>query len=565
MDTITYILKCVIPKTFNIFLIMVLTVLIAGFDSLYAQDSFTRQDTLRGSISEERAWWDLTYYHLDVAVHIKDSLISGSNLVQYKVLEPQQVMQIDLQYPLEISRITQNGQELNFKRQGSAFFVDLEEAQKPGDINEIQIWYAGKPVVAANPPWDGGFTWTSDSNGKPFVATSNQGIGASIWWPNKDHPYDEPDSMLISVTAPDTLMDVSNGRLRGVDENNNGSKTWHWFVSNPINNYGVNINIGDYVHFGEIYDGEKGKLTLDYYVLRENEEKAREQFKQVKPMMDAFEYWFGPYPFYEDGYKLVEVPYLGMEHQSSVTYGNGYQNGYLGRDMSGSGWGLKFDFIIIHETGHEWFANNITYSDVADMWVHEGFTNYSESLYLDYHYGEQAANEYVQGIRLGIQNNTPLIGEYGVNQRGSGDMYNKGGNLLHTLRQVANSDSLWRETLRGLNQEFYHQTVTSEQVENYISQKLGRDLSAVFDQYLRDIRIPVFEYAYRNGSLNYRWSNTVNGFDLPVEVDINDKQYRLAPKTEWQQLELAGLDSFSLVMDPNYYVGTFDLLGSKTK
>lgn len=551
-----------ISKTFRITLITLLTVAFGGITSIYAQQQFSKQDTLRGSITAERAWWDLTYYHLSVDVDILDRSISGSNLIQYKVLNSHQTMQIDLQEPLNISRINQNGKALNFTREGSAFFIEIEEVQKTGDLNEITVHYSGKPVVAARPPWDGGFTWTQDSNGKPFVATSNQGIGASIWWPNKDHPYDEPDSMLISITTPDTLMDVSNGRLRGIDEPGDGTKVLHWFVSNPINNYGVNINIGDYVHFEETYDGEKGTLDLDYYVLRENEEKAREQFKQVKPMMDAFEYWFGPYPFYEDGYKLVEAPYLGMEHQSSVTYGNGYQNGYLGRDLSGSGWGLKFDFIIIHETGHEWFANNITYADVADMWVHEGFTNYSESLYLDYHYGETAANEYVQGLRLGIQNDRPLIGTYGVNQRGSGDMYNKGGNLLHTLRQVFNDDELWRETLRGLNREFYHQTVTSREVEGYISNKLGRDLTSFFDQYLRDTRIPILEYAFRDGRLFYRWSNAVDGFSMPVDVTINGVARRLEPTTTMNSTNLDEFEKYTLTIDPNYYVGSFNLLGT---
>lgn len=539
-----------------------MTVVFTGITSIFAQEQFSRQDSLRGSITAERAWWDLTYYHLSVDVEISDKSISGSNLIQYKVLDPHQTIQIDLQEPLNISRITQNDKALNFKREGSAFFIELEEEQTPGDINELTVHYSGKPVVAVRPPWDGGFTWDKDSNGKPFVATSNQGIGASVWWPNKDHPYDEPDSMLISITAPDTLMDVSNGRLRGVDEPGDGTKTWNWFVSNPINNYGVNINIGDYVHFSEKYDGEKGTLDLDYYVLRENEEKAREQFKQVKPMMDAFEHWFGPYPFYEDGYKLVEAPYLGMEHQSSVTYGNGYQNGYLGRDLSGSGWGLKFDFIIIHETGHEWFANNITYADVADMWVHEGFTNYSESLYLDYHHGETAANEYVQGLRLGIQNDRPLIGDYGVNQRGSSDMYNKGGNLLHTLRQVVDDDELWREILRGLNREFYHQTVTSREVEEYISEKLGRDLTSFFDQYLRDTRIPTLEYAFRDGRLFYRWANTVEGFNMPVDVTINGAEWRLEPTTDMYSTDIKESEKFTLTIDPNYYVGSFNLLGN---
>lgn len=548
-------------KTFKITLLSLITIALAGASSVYAQEQFSRQDTLRGSITPERAWWDLSYYHLSASVNISDSSISGSNLIQYKVLDAHQTMQVDLQEPLNISRISQNDKALNFSREGSAFFFELEEEQVTGDVNELMVHYSGKPIVAARPPWDGGFTWTEDSNGKPFVATSNQGIGASVWWPNKDHPYDEPDSMLISITTPDTLMDVSNGRLRGVDEPGDGTKTWHWFVSNPINNYGVNINIGDYVHFGETNDGEKGTLDLDYYVLRENEAKAREQFKQVKPMMDAFEHWYGPYPFYEDGYKLVEAPYLGMEHQSSVTYGNGYQNGYLGRDLSGSGWGLKFDFIIIHETGHEWFANNITYADVADMWVHEGFTNYSESLHLDYHHGETAANEYVRGLRLSIQNDRPLIGTYGVNQRGSNDMYNKGGNLLHTLRQVADDDSLWRETLRGLNREFYHKTVTSLEVEEYISEKMERDLTSFFHQYLRDTRIPTLEYAFRDGRFYYRWGNVVEGFNMPVEITINGENWRLEPTTSMQNMHMKEFEEYSLTVNPNYYVGSFNLLG----
>ncbi|MEX0721987.1 MAG: M1 family metallopeptidase [Balneolaceae bacterium] len=528
---------------------------------LYESPQFDRQDTLRGSITPERAWWDLTYYHLDVAVDIANNSISGKNLIQYKVLEPHQRLQIDLQPPLKITKISQNEKDLDFERDGNAWFVTLSEEQKTDDVNELTVHYSGKPKVAVRPPWDGGFSWEEDSNGRPFVATSNQGIGSSIWWPNKDHPYDEVDSMLISVNVPDTLMDVSNGRLRGVDEHENGSKTWHWFVSNPINNYGVNINIADYVHFDEIFMGEEGELTLDYYVLRENLDKAKEQFQQVIPMMEAFEYWFGPYPFYEDGYKLVEVPYLGMEHQSSVTYGNKYQNGYLGNDLTNSGWGMEFDFIIIHESAHEWFANNITYKDAADMWVHEGFTNYAENLYLDYLHGETASREYVIGVRTMIQNDRPIVGEYNVDHRGSGDMYVKGGNLLHTIRQVADDDSLWRETLRGLNEEFYHQTVTTQQVEEFISHKLGRNLGPVFDQYIRDIRVPTLEYYFREGQLGYRWGNAVEGFNLPVDVILNGEKIRLEPITEWQNMPIEESENYDFKVDRDFYVGSFDLLG----
>ncbi|MTI88929.1 MAG: M1 family metallopeptidase [Balneolaceae bacterium] len=521
---------------------------------------FTRQDTLRGTITEERAWWDLTYYHLDIAVDIENRSISGSNTIQYKVLEPYQVMQVDLQEPMEITRVTQNGAELEVEQEGNAWFVTLEEKQAPGEVNEVVVEYSGKPVVAARPPWDGGITWQRDKNGRPFVASANQGIGASVWWPNKDHMYDEVDSMLISVNVPDSLMDVSNGRLRGVDDEGDGTKTWHWYVDNPINNYGVNINIGDYVHFKEIYEGEKGELDMDYYVLSYNKEKAIKQFADAPRTMKALEHWFGPYPFYEDGYKLVEAPYLGMEHQSSVTYGNGYENGYLGRDLSGSGWGLKFDFIIVHESGHEWFANNITYKDVADMWIHEAFTNYSENLFLNYFYGEKAANEYVQGLRLSIFNDRPIIGIYDVNYEGSSDMYYKGSNMLHTIRQIADDDSLWRATLRGLNKEFYHQTVTTEQIENYISESLGRDLDPVFDQYLRDVRIPALEYAFRDGGMIYRWANAIESFNMPVKITLGNKEKWLEPTTSWQQVP-APAGSQTLSVDPNFYVGTMNLLG----
>ncbi|WP_340104295.1 M1 family metallopeptidase [Rhodohalobacter sp. 8-1] len=525
---------------------------------------FTRQDTLRGTITPERAWWDLTHYHLDVTVDIPGQSISGSNTISYRVLEPHGVMQIDLQKPMEITRIVQNGRELQYEREGITWWVQMSESQQTGDINQLIVEFEGTPVVAANPPWDGGLTWEMDSNGKPFVANSNQGIGPSIWWPNKDHVYDEPDSMKISITAPDDLMAVSNGQLTSTEQNSDGMSTWHWEVVNPINAYGVNLSVGDYVHFDETYDGEAGMLTLDYYVLRENEEKAREQFYgQVKPMMDAFEHWFGPYPFYEDGFKLIEVPYLGMEHQSAVTYGNGYANGYLGRDLSGSGWGLEFDFIIIHETGHEWFANNITYADVAHMWIHEGFTNYSESLYLDYHYGEQAANEYVRGLRAGISNERPIQGIEGVYYRGSGDMYNKGGNLLHTIRQIVNDDELWRQTLRGLNREFRHQTVTTAQVETYIIETTGIPLETVFDQYVRDIRIPTLEYQFRDGRLQYRWANVVDDFTMPVDVTIGGEEIRLEASDQWQAISLESSENAKLTVDPNYYVGSFNLLGEK--
>ncbi|MBD0834633.1 M1 family metallopeptidase [Aestuariibaculum suncheonense] len=513
---------------------------------------FTQQDTLRGSITSERVWWDLTYYHLDVEIAPNQKFISGKNTIQYKVLNQQSVMQIDLQEPLKITKVTQNGKALKVEHNGNAHFVTLKQKQTVGTTKNIEVYYEGHPKEAIKAPWDGGFSWKKDKHGNPFVATSCQGLGASVWWPCKDHMYDEVDSMDISVTVPKGLIDVSNGQFSGKTENET-TTTYNWTVKNPINNYGVNANVGDYVHFSEIYEGEKGPLNMDYYVLRDNLEKAKEQFKQAPKMMKAFEHWFGPYPFYEDGFKIVETPYLGMEHQSSVTYGNGFRNGYLGRDLSGTGWGLKFDFIIVHESGHEWFANNITYKDAADMWIHESFTNYSESLYLEYYFGKEAASEYVIGIRKNILNDKPIIGPYNVNKEGSGDMYYKGANMIHTLRQLIEDDAKFRNILRGMNETFYHQTVTTKQIEDYISKQTGYDLQEFFDQYLRTTNIPTLEYAIDNSELKFRWTNIVENFDMPVLVTLSGKTQWIYPKADWKTISLDA-DEATFQVDPNFYI-----------
>jgi aminopeptidase N len=521
---------------------------------------FNHQDTLRGSITPERSWWDLTYYNLDIVVNPADSTINGTNTVYYKVLIPGSVMQIDLQPPLILSKAVQNGKSLDIKKDGNAHFIQLADKQVKGVVNSVILSFGGKPKIAARPPWDGGITWKKDKNNLPFIASSCQGDGASLWWPCKDHMYDEPDSMLISVNVPANLVDVSNGRLRKVEKLKNKTKTYHWFVSNPINNYGVNINIGDYIHFGEKFIGEKGELDCDYWVLKENLEKAKIHFKQVPQMLKAFEHWFGPYPFYEDSYKLVDAPYLGMEHQSSITYGNGYQNGYLGKDQSGTGWGDTWDFIIIHESGHEWFANNVTYKDIADMWIHESFINYSESLFVEYYNGKEAGAEYVRGTRRGIRNDRPVVGVYDVNYEGSGDMYPKGGNMLHTLRQILNDDAKWRDILRGLNKDFYHQVVDGSQVENYISQKTGMDLKPFFDQYLRDVRIPVFEYYVKDNDLTFRWNNCVQRFNMPLKIWVAGSAKNINPSTRWTTIKLDSANP-QIIVDKDYYVAVLNMMG----
>ena len=534
-------------------LLLIFTTLSSG---LAQQSNFSKQDTLRGSITPERVWWDLLHYNLDFKVSPSSKSIEGSNLIRYEVLSQNQLMQIDLQPPMEITSVLENNKELNYKRDGNVYYIQLKKNQQIGAINEITIHFKGAPKISNNPPWDDGFTWGKDNNGTDFIATSCQGGGSSIWWPSKDHMYDEPDQGIeLSITAPKHLISVSNGRHIQTKENSNKTNTSTWKVVNPINNYGVNINIGDYVHFTEEYKGKKGVLDCDYYVVSYNLEKAKKQFKEVSRTLEAFEYWFGPYPFYEDSYKLVEVPYLGMEHQSSVTYGNGYKNGYKGIDLSGTGWGLKFDFIIVHESGHEWFANNITNIDIADMWIHESFTAYSENLFLDYHFGTEASNAYVTGTRKKIQNDRPIIGNYNVNNSGSSDMYYKGANMLHTLRQIIDNDKKWRSILVGLNKDFYHQTVTTQQIENYIDKYFEIDLKPFFNQYLRTIKIPTLDYKLENNNLLYKWSNVVDGFSIPIKVFINSTSQWIRPTSRWKKL-LSDKNINSFSVDNNFYIET---------
>lgn len=522
----------------------------------YAQQ-FTHADTLRGSNGPGRDWWDVTKYDLNIKFNIADSTISGYNVINFNLLKTDgKFFQIDLQEPLVIDSVivdfgfrirrydpknpistdvTPNHRKLIVTRDGNAWFARLDTTSVELQRRPVYRWddtlnfrknlivyYHGKPHVARTPPWDGGLVWSRDKQNNPFIGVACQGTGASIWYPCKDYQGDEPDSATMRFTAPDSLMIISNGRMVDSVNNGNGTHTITWTVKDPINNYDISPYIGKYTHFGQVYQGEDGPLTMDYWPLDSNLNKAKEQFKQAPMMMKAFEYWFGPYPFYKDGYKLVEAPYLGMEHQSAVAYGNHYKNGYLGRDLSGSGWGLKWDFIIIHESGHEWFGNNITTADIADMWVHEGFTNYSETLFTEYYFGKKAAKDYIIGIRKNIRNDRPIIGSYGVNNEGSGDMYYKAANMIHMIRQIINDDQKFRTILRGMNKDFRHQIVTGRQIEDYINEKSKIDFDFVFKQYLETTQIPVLEYKKEKDKLIFRWSNCVDGFNMPIRI-YNDK------------------------------------------
>ena len=541
--------------------------------SCTAQESeppFTHTDTLRGSITPERAWWNVLRYDLSVKPDYNAKTISGTNIITFEVLSSNNhKMQIDLQPPLMIDSIIMNNKKIRFQKEDvNAWYAYIDDlpAQKNNKSNgpnassslqtgKIAVYYHGNPQIAKHAPWENGWIFTKDEMGRPWMTVTCEGTGASVWYPCKDYLGDEPDNgASLSITVPDTLVAVGNGRLKEKKSNGDGTATYTWAVINPINNYDIIPYIGKYVTWHEDYNGEKGKLDCDFWVLDYNLSKAKIEFLAVDSMLKCFEYWFGPYPFYEDGYKLVDAPHLGMEHQSAVAYGNSYRKGYSGKDLSQTGWGLKWDFIIVHESGHEWFGNNITAKDLADEWIHESFTNYSETLFTEYYFGKQAGDDYNYGIRKNIQNKSPIIWKYGVNMGPQGtDEYYKGGNMIHTIRQVINNDDLFRQILRGLNKTFYHQTVTAKQIENYISEQSKMDLSKIFDQYLRTTQIPMLEYKQDGYTISYRWTNCIKDFNMPLKINFNGERW-IKPTEEWQKLTTSPGSDNNFSVNRNFYI-----------
>lgn len=538
-------------------IILLVLLLSVGAQSqvLNHKKEYTRQDTLRGSNTEFRNWWNVLRYDIELEPNYDKKYIQGKNTMEFEVISnsDSQLFQIDLQQPMKIDKIYLGGKEVkNFTREGNVYFLEFDKKLKKNSKYKLAMSFSGHPTIAVNPPWDGGWIFTKDEKGRPWMTVACQGLGASVWFPNKDYQGDEPDNgASVTLIVDKDLVGVSNGKLRSKSEVRNKT-VYKWEVKNPINNYNIAPYVGHYAHIEDSFEGEKGNLEVDYWVLDYNVEKAKKQFPQAKTMLASFEYWFGPYPFYEDGYKLVEAPHLGMEHQSGIAYGNFFRNGYLETDLSNSGWGLKWDFIIIHESGHEWFGNNITTNEVADMWVHEGFTSYSESLYTESLFGKEAGRDYVIGTRRSIQNDIPLIGKYGVNQEGSSDIYYKGSNMIHTFRNWLNDDERFRQILRGMNETFYHKTVTSKEIEDYISMQSGLDLTAFFNQYLRTTQIPTLEYKVDGNSILYRWTNTVEGFEMPLK--LANSEIWIYPTSNWKEevLEENLLKTFQI--DRNFFV-----------
>ena len=511
---------------------------------------FSRKDSLRGDLSKIRTCYDVTFYDLFVMVDQEEkSLEKSYNIIHFTVVSDFDRMQIDLAWNMEVLLIQFEGIELEYSREFDAVYIDFPRVLKKSEHANVKIWYSGYPKEAVNPPWDGGFTWEMDDNGNPWIGVSCQGLGASVWWPCKDHQSDEPDSMSITCSARYPSKIISNGNLR------KDTTVWdqyfnsfvnvsEWFVSYPINNYNVTLNIGDYVNFSELYISKKDTLRMDYYVLSDNLVKAKKHFKQAKPMMECFEKYFGAYPFWNDGYALIETPYLGMEHQSAIAYGNDYLPGYHGNTNFIDG--LDFDFIIIHESGHEWWGNSITTNDIADMWVHEGFCTYSEVLYVECMYGYDAMLSYVNSKKESIRNDKPVIGPFHVNKEGSSDMYNKGSLMLHTLRSLIDNDVLWFEMIKGIANDFKYNTVDGQQIINYINEKSEKELTYFFNQYLKNKEIPEFQYNLqkegRNYTLIYRW-NAIPEFDMPILINTGLKDFWIYPNFEWKELDLGSFDN----------------------
>ena len=524
---------------------------------LNSQTDFTNQDSLRGTLNSNRTWWDVVKYEITVQPDFETKTIQGKNEILIKKTGIKSLLQLDLHKALSVDSIyLGSSKRMSFTRENNIILIDLSKVEfTEEDFFKLIVYYSGKPKEAVKAPWDGGWIFTKDEKGRPWMTVACQELGASSWFPCKDHQSDEPDyGAVITVIAPDSLVVVANGEFREssyLDLNVSKLKATTWVVNNPINNYNIVPYIGKYVNFNEVYNGEKGFLKCNYWVLDYELEKAKMQFKEVPKMLKCFEYWFGPYPFYEDGYKIVQAPYLGMEHQSAIAYGNKFQNGYLGKSLSDSDYGLKWDFILVHESGHEWFGNSITSKDIADMWIHESFTNYSETIFTDCLFGVQAGNEYEIGLRHLIKNDKPIIGNYGVNDQGSGDMYYKGSNMVHIIRQLVNDDERFRQLLRGLNKRFYHQTVTTQEIEQYIIKFTGLDLSKVFDQYLRTTQIPVLESKVENNELIYRWIECVPDFNLKIRL-LNGQW--IQPSATWKILDQSIVKIQDFKPDSNFYI-----------
>jgi aminopeptidase N len=517
----------------------------------------TQDDLLRGAYGPYRANNDLLFYHLTLRVNPETKSIAGTNVIRFRMLADGQKIQLELTPELTLDSITFEGKPLTYTREERSLFIGLPRVLKQGETAEIAIAYHGRPVTQGR---FGCFSFDHDKAGKPWITTACEGEGASVWWPNKDQWRDEPqDGMELDIAVPNGLMDISNGRFVASRDLGDGYTEWQWRVHYPINNYDVALNIGEYRHWDGVHLNKETseKTTLDFYALPEDLDKAKAQYAQVPEMLDAYEHYFGEYPFDLDGYKLIEVPYAGMEHQTAVAYGNHFINGYYGRDWTGVGISPKFDFIIIHESGHEWFGNAITAADVSDMWIHEGWTTYLEGLYVEYRWGKADALRYLNGLKPKVHNEIPIIAAHGINAEPPQDQYFKGALMLNTLRSVIDDDTKWFADIHDFYQHFKYQNIMTEDVVSWWSARTGMDLKPFFDEYLRHAALPVLDLRFEpsKATVEYRWKADEPGFALPVELGDPQHWTTVVPvTTEWKSMAWDGTkDSFEVATD-RYYV-----------
>ena len=509
----------------------------------------TRADVLRGAYGRYRANNDLLFYHLDIRVDPVAKTIRGKNTIRFRMLANDTRIQLDLYANLNVDKILFGATPLKYERELNAVFVAFPETLRQGREYAIDFYYSGTPMQTGR---FGGFTFGADPAGRPWIFTACEGEGAAIWWPNKDQWRDEVERMELSVAIPNSLVDVSNGKFVRTTDLGDGYTRWDWEIQYPINAYDVSLNIGTYVHFDDRVDN----LPLDFYALPEDLDKARRQFAQAKGMIEAFQHYFGDYPFAKDGYKLIQAPYSGMEHQSAVTYGNRFANGYLERDWTGVGISPKFDFIIIHESAHEWFGNAVTAADVSDMWIHEGWATYLEGLYVEYTFGYADALKYVNGYKTKVQNQMPIITARGAHRTPPQDMYFKGALFLNTLRSVIDDDAKWFALIHDYFQQFKYKTLLTEDVIRFFNERTGRDLTPIFDQYLRHTALPALELTFdeQRGTVSYRWKADERAFAMPIRVGAKERWQVITPTTEWQTMSTAlKKDDFAAATDL-YYV-----------
>jgi aminopeptidase N len=517
-------------------------------DAQPAPPTPTRASILRGEYGRHRANNDLLFYHLDVRVDPEKKFLSGRNTIRFKMLQDDTRIQLELYANLTVEKILLGTRELKYERELNTVWVDFPHTLSKGREYAIDFYYSGTPQPSGR---FGGFTFGKDPQGNHWINTACEGQGSSIWWPSKDQWRDEPESMRLSVSIPNDLVDASNGRFLGKTDLGDGYTRWDWQIHYPINSYNVSVNIGKYVHFSD----RLGDLSLDFYVLAPNLEKAKVQFAQAKPMIEGYQKYFGDYPFKKDGYKLIEVPYSGMEHQSAVTYGNRFANGYLERDWTGVGVSPKFDFIIIHESAHEWFGNAVSAADVSDMWIQEGWTTYLEVVYVEHMFGYDDAVKYVNGYRSKVGNKAPIITTRGIHRSPSQDQYFKGALFLHTLRSVVDDDKKWWKLMRDTYQEFKYKNIMTEDMVRFFNKETGRNLTAIFDQYLRHAALPTLELrANSDGTLGYRWQADEKGFDMPIRVGAPGAWEVIRPAAEWKSMPNKWGSTGPEVATDRYYV-----------